>query len=569
MWENFRTPSRRYYTGLGSGLMRSTDGGDTFSDAGLPLLAPNTNAAQGRLGVAYAPNTDNKVYAYASTELGAYAGFFTSADGGGTFTGIGAGVPLVQGSFVYGWWFGRLYVDPKDDNHVFATGVNLSETKDGGVNWGSAPAGHADHHAMAWDPNVEDRVYVGNDGGVYRSDDNAANFEFGEYQPFSQLYSIDVDESDAERIVGGLQDNGVNRSFGPDETGPGSWDEYVGGDGEAAVINPQDGQILYGCSQYGACSVSFDGGETSQGVQYNGEACAPLAGCPRANWFSPIVLDPADPSIVYTGHFSLFKSTDNGRNFDRIGGTTVDFSNGPPPTESEPNPLFRHYATITTIAATDTDRGIILVGTDDGNLWRSSDAGETFEQMESDAFVPGEYVTRMAIDLVDPLKMYATFSGYRSGDNAAYVVASYDGGDTWTNISGNLPEAPVNDIVIIGDDLAVGTDVGVFITKDKGATWLAVGDNLPKVPVTDIRYHSKSNRIFAATFGRSGWSTAYPGARVPLPTFPKPNTGGGAPAPTGPGTIPSTGGSPLVPAAGVLLLGAAGFVALRRRRATV
>jgi MYXO-CTERM domain-containing protein len=567
MWENFRTPSRRYYTGAGSGVYRSTDGGDTFSAAGLAALTPG-NPEQGRIGIAYAPGTEDKVYAYTSTEVGAYAGFYTSTDGGGTFTGLGVGIDLVTGSFVYGWWFGRLYVDPKDDNHVFATGVNLSETTDGGVNWGSAPAGHSDHHAMAWDPKVDDRVYVGNDGGVYRSDDNGANFEFGEYQPFSQLYSIDVDEADEARLVAGLQDNGVNRSWdADDESSANGWTSYVGGDGEAAVINPQDGQVLYGCSQYGACSVSFDGGNTSQGVQYNGEPCAPLAGCPRANWFSPIVLDPADPSIVYTGHFSLFKSTDAGRNFERHS-STLDFSNGPPPTESEPNPLFRHYATITTIATTDSDRGIMLVGTDDGNLWRSSDAGATFAKMASDVFVPGEYVTRAAIDLVDPLKMYATFSGYRSGDNAAYVVASVDGGDTWTNISGNLPEAPVNDIVIVGDALVVATDVGVFLTNDKGATWLAVGDNLPMAPITDIRYHSKSNRIFAASFGRSAWSTAYPGTRVPVPVFPRPggNNGGGNPRPGGGGTTPSTGGSPVVPTAGMVLVALGAAVALRRRR---
>jgi photosystem II stability/assembly factor-like uncharacterized protein len=563
MWENFRTPSRRYYTGLGSGIYRSTDGGDTFTRTGLPAFAPN--AGQGRIGIAYAPTEPNKVYAYTSTELGAFAGFYTSLDGGTTFTGVGAGVPLVTGSFVYGWWFGRLYVDPNDADRVFATGVSLAETTDGGLTWGTSGAGtHADHHAMAWDPNVEGRIYNGNDGGVYRSDDNGSNWEFATYQPWSQFYSVDVDANDSARIVGGLQDNGVNRSFGPDGTGPASWDEYVGGDGEAAVIDYENGDILYGCSQYGACSVSMDGGETTSGFTYEDEACAPLAGCPRANWFSPVVLDPVDPSIVYTGHFSLFRSTEHGKNFKRIS-TTVDFSNGPPPTNSEPNPLFRHYATISTIAVTDMDTGVILVGTDDGNVWRSTDAGATFTKLASDAFVDGQFVTRVAIDLADPQKMYATFSGYRSGDNAPHVVSSTDGGDTWTDISANLPNAPVNDIVVVGSDLAVATDVGVFVSRDAGGSWLAVGTELPMVPVTDISYHAKTDRLYAATYGRSIYSAGYPrGAGAPAPqppAAPRPK-----PRPVTPSPLPSTGLASVVPVLALLLVGGGTAVALRRRR---
>jgi len=557
MWENFREPDRRYYTGVGTGIFRSTDGGATWVRSGGPAFA--SNPGEGRIGIAYAPSMPGRVYAYKSTEIGAFAGFFTSNDGGGLFTGIGAGVPLVTGSFVYGWWFGRLYVDPEDANHVFATGVNMSETTDGGLTWGSAPAGHSDHHGLEYDPKVPGRLYVGNDGGVYRSDDNGANFVKAEFEPDNQLYSIDVDTKDPTHIVAGMQDNGVNKSWVDNDApgDPNGWVGYHGGDGLAAVINPEDGTIYYGCSQYGACSVYFDG----QGQSFNGPNVCAVVCANRSNWFTPVELDPADPAVVYTGGTQLYRSEDNGRNFDLVSGSPLDFSNG---AGAEPNPLFRNYGTISALEVTDRDTGLIMVGTDDGNVWRSTDAGASFTKLTSDLFVPKGYVTRLTIDLLDPTKIYLTFSGYRSADGTAHVLASDDQGDTWRDISANLPDAPVSDIIVVRNDLVVATDVGVFISRDKGKSWLSVGSNLPQVPVTDLKYHAGTDSIFAATFGRSAWSTKYPGAALAGPApAPAPAPG---PSPR-PAPLPATG-SPYGVAVVALLLTAGGALALRRRRAT-
>ncbi|HVF20615.1 MAG TPA: hypothetical protein VNA14_10270 [Mycobacteriales bacterium] len=561
MWENYREPDHRYYTGVGTGIYRSTDGGDTWARSGGPAFT--SNPAEGRIGIAYAPSMPGRVYAYKSTEVGAFAGFFTSDDGGATFLGVGAGVELVTGGFVYGWWFGRLYVDPEDALHVFATGVNMAETKDGGLTWGNAPAGHADHHGLAYDAKVPGRLYVGNDGGVYRSDDNGASFEKAEYEPYSQLYSIDVDENDPTHIVAGLQDNGVNKSFGAaDEPGDlNQWSSYHGGDGLAAVINPEDGSIYYGCSQYGACSVYFDG----NGQSFNGPNVCALVCANRSNWFTPVELDPSNPAIVYTGGTQLYRSEDNGQNFDLVSGSPLDFSNG---AGSEPNPLFRNYGTISALDVTDVDTGLIFVGTDDGNVWRSTDAGASFTQLESDLFVPRGYVSRLTIDLLDPKKIYLTFSGYRSADSKPHVLASYDQGDSWVDISSNLPDAPVNDVIVVGKDLLLGTDVGVFLSRDAGKKWLSVGSDLPQVPVTDIKFHKLTNRIYAATFGRSAWSTAYPGATLATtPTLPRPTQPAPPAAPRPqpkPQPLPATGAPYAVSVLALLMTGAA--VVLTRRR---
>ncbi len=501
MWDHLREPDRRRYNGIGSGVYKSTDGGTTWARIGTPFLGPHPGI--GRIGIAVAPSDPQQVFAAVSTESGVFLGFFVSTDGGTTFTPR-TGVPLVQGAYVYGWWFGRVYVDPKDPAHIFVPGVNLSVTTDGGMNWGGGPNVHADQHGMSWDPAVEGRVYLGNDGGMYTSHDNGENFEHGEYMPWNQPYSIDVAEDDTRRIVMGFQDNGSNRSYRQDEDGeveshgPGEYNEYLGGDGEAARISPDDHKVVYACYQYGACSVSYDGGDTMNSFENSIVAS-------RKNWFTPIEFDPDDASIVYTGGESLWRSTDDGANWAPIS-TTLDFSNGP---GRETNPLFRNFGTITTISPTNSDDGVIWVGTDDGNVWVSTNWGSSFTKIVNPA-LPKAWVTRVQVDPANVETAYVTFSGYRSGEGGAHVFRTTDTGATWTDISTKLPQAPVNDINVIPLEggksvLAVATDVGVFLSKDLGTTWLRLGADLPNAPVTELRWHAPSGDLYAASFGRGGY----------------------------------------------------------------
>jgi photosystem II stability/assembly factor-like uncharacterized protein len=493
MWDRIRYPDRRVYTGLGSGAFKSTDAGKTWARIGGPTLLSNPEL--GRLGIAVAPNNPKRVYILASTEAGLTAGLYRSDDGAGTFT-PGVDVPLVTGGFVYAWWFGRVYVDPKNADHVFATGVNMSESKDGGASFGSSPGLHADQHAMAWDPKAPGRVYVGNDGGFYRSDNNGVSFKHGEYMPWNQLFSIDISMQDPRKIVGGLQDNGGNRNYkkNDDPTADG-WNDITGGDGTEMRINPRNDKIVYGCSQYGACAVSTDSGNNMQDFSNS------VVGS-RKGWLTPIEFDPAELHAVYTGSEIVSRSTDDGASWTPI---SPDLTGGP---GRETNPLFRNYGTITTLAVAFADLGTVYAGTDDGRVQYTHDGGTTWTRATG---LPADWVTSVAIDRRNAKNVaFASFSGFRSGKAASLVYRTADGGKTWKDISGNLPQAPVNKVLPVGNDLFVATDVGVFLTRavstGNGRSWLKVGTGLPNSPITSLRWHAPSATLFAGNFGRGAWS---------------------------------------------------------------
>ena len=181
-----------------------------------------------------------------------------------------------------------------------------------------------------------------------------------------------------------------------------------------------------------------------------------------------------------------------------------DISNGP---GKETNPLFRNYGTLTTIAPAGKSTGTIYAGTDDGNLWYTHDQSNPEAWTKADdPDLPKAWITRVEVDRRNPQVAYVSYSGFRSGDDAAYLLRTTDGGVSWDDITGDLPRAPVNDINVIGDALFVASDFGVFVTRDAGASWLKVGGNLPLAPIFELRHHPGSNRLYAGTFGRSIWS---------------------------------------------------------------
>ncbi|MFL5798744.1 MAG: WD40/YVTN/BNR-like repeat-containing protein [Actinomycetota bacterium] len=492
MWDHIRYPDVRYYTGVGSGIWRSTDGGKTFARLGLTEGLPAPNEDIGRIGVTFDPQDPQKAYAvYANNQVGSFEGFFGSVDGGAHWVSMPGSATLGASQSVYGWWFGRVYVDPHDSNHIYIVGLYLAESTDGGVSFLPQLDQHADHHAIAWDPRVPGRVWDATDGGVYRSDQNGADGTWlhATVEPWNQFFTIDVSEQDASRINGGVQDNGSLRTWGG-----AYWNAYNGGDGVENRINPTDQQNVFACSQYGSCSRSDDGGDTMDEFDQNAQS-------DRYGWLAPIEIQPENGNVVYFAGDILNRSTDRGVTWTAI---SPDLGKGDGGREI--NPLYaNHYGTVQAVGLDRAGPGTIYAGTDNGFLYRYD--GATWTEIDSSA-LPKQWVTHIEVQPTDPNDVYVTFSGYHGGVHAPYVLRSTDGGSTWQDLSGNLPQAPVNDLVLVNGSTYVATDLGVFVAKAGTAAWSRVGSGLPLAPVNDLRYNAKSHSLFAGTFGRGVWSLA-------------------------------------------------------------
>jgi photosystem II stability/assembly factor-like uncharacterized protein len=514
-WDKTRDEKSRIY-GPHSYLYRSTNGGRTWTKNHNPPLpqSPTDPALQnpdtlvGRMGVDFSDSDPNRAYLISSTARGNFNGFFTSTDAGATWSMVPqpANNPLQTESGGFAWWFGRVYVDPVNPLHVFVAGVRLCESFDGGATWTRSSNIHVDQHGLEWDPFTAGRVFVGNDGGFYRSDANgaAAGVWFKTPRlPVTQFYAMDVSVQDGTRVSAGSQDNNSLKSWQNDNTVTGDWMAYVGGDGMMNRIDPTNDRKFYGCSQNGGCRRFFPGGPNN-GISMT------IPGL-RKNWVAPLEFG-ADPRFVFGASENVYRidtepADATPRPWVQISG---DLTDGPE------LPRAPGFGTITALGTTTADPNLVYAGTDSGRMWVSRNAmapaaAVTWTELHSPVF-PGRWVTRITVDPDNAQIAWATFSGWRNHDSFPHIVMTSDGGNTWVDIAGKkLPQAPINDVIRHWSKpkwLFIATDVGVWRTTNLGKTWLKVGDNLPLVPVNDIDLPAGSNTLYAATYGRSVWTTS-------------------------------------------------------------
>jgi hypothetical protein len=425
LWDHQRSPEGRRYGGPGSGVYRSTDGGTTWARLAGGLPAAGTNL--GRMGIAVAPDDPARLYAVAADTDGNFLGFWTSTNSGTSWSRITNTSFLANSQSTYGWWFGRIWVDPAASTHIWVAGVQMLESTDAGNTWRRSFAIHADQHAMAFDPKTAGQVYLGNDGGVYRSTRGGVltgTWTHTTSLPINQFYRVAVSRQDTSRVAGGAQDNGALRSWGTP-----SWNSFGGGDGTTVLIDPTNQNKVYGCSQYGACSRSTNGGTSSSGFG--------ATTSDRRNWTTPVVFDPSNPAIMYYGGNRLNRSTNSAASWTVI---------SPDLTRQIPRTGGAVFSTITTIAVARTDGETIYAGTDDGRVWVTRNTGGSW--VEITAGLPTRSITRIVVDPGNAATAYVSVSGFANGDPAAHVFRTTNAGAAWQDISGNLPNAPVNGLVL-------------------------------------------------------------------------------------------------------------------------
>jgi photosystem II stability/assembly factor-like uncharacterized protein len=480
MWERVRGLTYRRSGGPTSGIYRSYDGGDTWVEltSGLP-----SGSSVGRIGLSVCESSPNVVYAIYDNPSLYEAEVYKSTDGGDTWSRTNDGV-LEDLHSSFGWYFGQVRVDPGNPNRAFALGVPVFRTENGGSSWSEVGSNmHVDHHALAFDPSNYSRIFNGNDGGIYRSTNSGDTWTKLYDQPTNQFYAIEIDYLNPNRLYGGTQDNGTLRTL----TGAtDDWDHILGGDGFYCNVDPTNSSVIYAEYQYGYLYKSTDTGGSWDYVKDG------ISDSDRTNWSTPVVMDPSDHLTLYYGSHRVYRTIDGAGWWDAISGDLTNGDHG------------GGFGTITTIAVAASDPDVIYVGTDDSNVWVTQNGGGVWTDISTT--LPNRWVTRVAVDPTSAGTAYVTFSGLRWNENIGYVYRTTDYGSTWTDITRNLPGAPVNAIVVDPDEptrLFVGTDVGCFYTEAPWADWQILGSGLPAVPIDDLKLHNPTRTLVAGTHGRS------------------------------------------------------------------
>ncbi len=480
-WQRLRTLTSRVSGGEGSGVWRSLDGGQSWSE--LTGILPQ-GALVGRPAVALAAGDPQRVYLSYADHPGYFLGLYRSDNGGESFVRVNDGI-LANLYSSFGWYFGNLRVDPQDDDHVHALGVTWWRSLDAGDNWNRlAHAVHVDYHALERHPQ-SGRWWIGNDGGLYASHDLVSYTHFQNI-PLTQFYNVAFDPSDPQRIFGGTQDNGT---IGTQTGGLADWENLLGGDGFHVIVHPEEPQVLYAEYQWGNLRRSDDGGQSWFQIT-NG-----ISGGDRRNWNTPLALSPLDPEVLYTGTQRVWRSDNRGASWSAISGDLSQGFSGD-----------AGFNTLTCLAPSPVDSLVLWAGCDDGNLARTTSGGAFWQQVGGS--LPQRWITGIAPDPALAGGAVVSLGGLRWEDPEPHVYRTWDYGASWAPIHGNLPDAPVYDIVIDPQDgqrIWAATETGCYVTRDGGMEWTLAAGGLPLGPVLDLAFHAPSRQLLAGTHGRSAW----------------------------------------------------------------
>ncbi len=476
-WDRLRNNHESIVYGQHAKVYHTLDGGDSWTllTNGLP------QGIFSRTGLAICASQPNVVYAlYIDTNFDV-EGVYKSSDGGTSWVKTaGQGFNNPVGGF--GWYFGQIRVDPVNPNLLYLLGVYTWRSTDGGAHWQrfTAYPGHPDKHDLIFNGN---ELLISTDGGLYRSLDQAESLIRIDSIPANQVYRVAYNPHHPYQYYCGVQDNGS--SYG--HAGAlNQWQIYFGGDGFKTVFNPIDSNIFYAESQYGGIGRTIDGGITFSGFT------AGVASSDRKNWDLPYLLSRFHPNMLYLGTHKAYRLDTTTNVFSAISG---DLTDG--------NVYGDIFHNITTMDESFFVDGELYVGTSDANLWRKNNGN----WVNISTGLPNRYVTSVKASPTQSGRIFVTHSGYRDNSFIPRVHRSDDFGASWIDISSNLPDLAVNDILVVPNRadslLVVATDGGVYASDDAGAHWGRVGDNMPFVQVMHLAYNPVQNEIAAATFGRS------------------------------------------------------------------
>jgi photosystem II stability/assembly factor-like uncharacterized protein len=465
-------------------VYKTTNGGSNWNvlTGGLPNYKVN------RYSICMSAQDPNKLYVAVSDSNYAMEKVLVTTNAGVNWTDVGNnGIASNYGNF--GWYFSAIECSPANDDEVYIAGVELFKSWDGGASWSlNMPPWwnydvHADIHVIKI---LAPGIYLlGTDGGLFFTNDDGGTYSDVDNIPNTQFYRVEVNPFNSGIYWGGAQDNGT--CWGNASTMNSWWREF-GGDGFQMRFDPTDAQTYYVEVQNGALYATTDGGASWNSNDNN------IDPNDRRNWDMPYVLSNVNPNTQYTGTYRVYKNT----------GGPVDNWTAISPDLTDGIILDPRFHNISAIDHSNFNAQQTYVGTSDANVWVTTNDGGSWTNITGT--LPNRYVTSVHASPNLANNVYVTHTGYKYGEYIPHIHKSTNNGTTWTDISGNLPQAGINDVLIIPgneNNIYVANDIGVYVTFDGGINWYRVGNNMPIISVWDIAYNTTTKKLIAGTYAKS------------------------------------------------------------------
>ena len=508
MWRIRRTPYSMESGGEGSGIYKSTDGGETWKN-----ISSNEGMPKGIWGiscVSVSPVNSNRVYAIIENENG---GVYRSEDAGTTWKKMNEDRNLRQRA----WYYTKIYADTKDEDICYVMNVSYHKSKDGGKTFQSYNAPHGDHHDLWIAPEDNQRMIIADDGGAQVSFDAGENWTTYHNQPTAQYYRVVTDNHFPYRIYGAQQDNSTQRIAHRTDgfsIGERDWEPTAGGESGHIAVDPLDNDVVYGGSYDGFLTRVNHAtaeerninawpdnpmGHGAEGAKY------------RFQWNFPIFFSPHNPKKLYAASQHLHVSYNAGESWELVSPdltrndpTKLGPSGGP---ITKDNTAVEYYCTIFAVAESPYEKDLILAGSDDGLLNITRDGGKNWAKLSVAGMPEWTMINSVEFSPHEKGAAYIATTSYKSGDYKPYLFKTKDYGKTWTKITDGID--PNHFTRVVRTDLKrqgllyAGTEFGMYISFDDGTSWKPFQLNLPIVPVTDLTI--KNDNLIAATQGRSFW----------------------------------------------------------------